>query len=324
MQPFTIALLQLHAHGNDLAANRDKGEDFCRRAAAMGADLALFPEMWSAGYEAAVKWDPDFELWRDPSQWPEAPERDRAVQPLVDVWQDLSVERDGAFVSHFRALARELDMAIALTYLERWDGPPRNAVSLIGRRGDLLMTYAKVHLCDWSMDEATLTAGSDFPVCTLNTAHGDVEVGAMICYDREFPESARILMLKGAEIILTPNACDLEQHRLGQFKARAYENMVGLAMANYAGPRMGHSIAFDPIAFDKQGSRDNLVIEAGEKESIYLAHFEMDEIRDYRRRETWGAPYRRPHRYAALTETGVVAPFVRVNAAGEPYDTTKR
>jgi predicted amidohydrolase len=240
------------------------------------------------------------------------------------MWQDLAVGRDGPFVAHFRELARELDMAIALTYLERWDGPPRNAVSIIDRFGDILMTYAKVHLCDWSMDETTLTAGSEFSVCTLNTAHGDVQIGAMICYDREFPESARILMLKGAEVILTPNACDLETHRLGQFRTRADENMVCVAMANYAGPRMGHSIAFDPIAFDKQGSRDTLVIEAGEREGIYLAHFEMDEIRDYRRREAWGNAFRRPHRYGVLTSTEVREPFVRVNSAGERYDTTKR
>ena len=75
----------------------------------------------------------------------------------------------------------------------------------------------------------------------------------MICYDREFPESARILMLVGAELILVPNACNLEQNRLGQFKARAFENMVGLAMANYAAPRCnGHSMAVSPIAFDTQ------------------------------------------------------------------------
>ncbi len=43
MQPFTVALLQMTAAGNDLAANQAKGDDFCRRAAAMGADVALFP-----------------------------------------------------------------------------------------------------------------------------------------------------------------------------------------------------------------------------------------------------------------------------------------
>jgi predicted amidohydrolase len=42
----------------------------------------------------------------------------------------------------------------------------------------------------------------------------------MICFDREFPESARILMLKGAELILTPNSCPLEENRIGQFRTR--------------------------------------------------------------------------------------------------------
>src|SRR5262245_58338923 len=63
-------------------------------------------------------------------------------------------------------------------------------------------------------EEWTLTPGDDFYVCTLDTEQGELKVGAMICYDREFPESARILMLKGAELILTPNACDMEINRL--------------------------------------------------------------------------------------------------------------
>ena len=45
---------------------------------------------------------------------------------------------------------------------------------------------------------------------------GEVKVGAMICYDREFPESARIMMLKGAELILVPNACPMEINRLSR------------------------------------------------------------------------------------------------------------
>lgn len=72
-------------------------------------------------------------------------------------------------------------------------------------------------------------AGEDFYVADLDTESGIVKVGAMICFDREFPESARILMLKGAEIILVPNACPLEINRLSQLRARAYKNMLGIA-----------------------------------------------------------------------------------------------
>jgi len=106
----------------------------------------------------------------------------------------VAVAADGSFVGHFRALSRELGMAIALTYLERWTGAPRNSVSVIDRWGEIALTYAKVHTCDFGM-EAACTPGDGFPVATLDTAAGPVRVGAMICYDREFPESARILML---------------------------------------------------------------------------------------------------------------------------------
>ena len=167
-------------------------------------------------------------------------------------------------------------MAIALTYLERWPGAPRNTVSLIDRHGEVCLTYAKVHTCDFDHLEASLTPGDAFPVCTLDTAAGPVQVGAMICFDREFPESARILMLHGAEVILVPNACTLEPNRLGQLRTRAYENMVGIALANYAAPRCnGRSAAYDPIAFDpddpaadEHGSRDTCIVEAGPEPGV--------------------------------------------------------
>jgi predicted amidohydrolase len=318
-----VALLQMAACGTDQAANLAKGADFCRRARAMGADIALFPEMWNIGYAGYcdVQATPETDLWRVPELWAAGEvglyEQHREAR---ERWQAQAVGREGAYVSHFRALARELEMAIAITYLEAWPGAPRNTVSLIDRHGALALTYAKVHTCDFDLKEAALTPGDDFPVAALDTALGPVQIGAMICFDREFPESARILMLGGADLILIPNACEMERHRTAQLRTRAVENMMAVALANYPAPDAnGHSMAFDPIAFDKNGSRDNLVIEAGEAEGIYLAPFDLDAIREYRRRESWGDAYRRPHRYAALTAPDVRPPFVRVNERGEPY-----
>jgi len=287
-----IALLQMTALRFDQDANLAKGETFCRRAKEKGADIALFPEMWNIGYTLY-----------DPSR-PDSRE----------IWRAQAIGQQDGFVTHFKALARELDMAIALTYLEKWEGPPRNSVSLIDRHGDIVTTYAKVHTCDFDQ-EAALTPGEDFHVCVLDTEQGEVRVGAMICFDREFPESARILMLKGAELILTPNACELEANRLGQFRARAFENMVGLAMTNYAAPQEnGHSVAYDAVAFDQDGGRDTCIVQAGEKEGVYLAGFDMDKIRRYREREVWGNAYRKPCRYALLASLAVERPFVRPDA----------
>ena len=303
MSLIRVALLQMIACGDDQNANRFKGEAFCRRAHAMEADVALFPEMWNIGYTFY----------------------DRSKPESKEAWQAKAISPEDEFVTHFRALAKELQMAIALTYLERWQGGPRNTVTIIGRSGEIAMTYAKVHTCDFDK-EVVLTPGDDFQVCTLDTGKGSVKVGAMICFDREFPESARVLMLEGAEIILTPNACTLEPNRIGQFRARAYENMVGVAMTNYAAPRNnGHSVAFDGVAFDRDGnSMDTLVVEAGESEGVFLADFDMEKLRTYRAREVWGNAFRRPHCYHLLTSPDVEEPFLRDNAKGEPFDRSRR
>ncbi|GAB4516059.1 MAG: carbon-nitrogen hydrolase family protein [Anaerolineae bacterium] len=279
---FKVALLQMASTGLDQQANLKKATLFCREAAAQGADLALFPEMWNTGY---------------------------TINP------EAALEPDSAYMTHFRALARELNMALAVTYLEAWTGWPRNTVAIVDRHGESLMTYAKVHTCDFSA-ECELTPGDDFPVCMLDTAQGSVTLGAMICFDREFPESARVLMLKGAEIILVPNACDLEINRLAQCRARAFENMVGLAMTNYAAPQHnGHSMALDGIAFaPDETSRDMVLVEAGEAEGVYMAVFDLDALRAYRAREVWGNAFRKPHAYRVLVETGVQAPFLRESA----------
>lgn len=289
-----VALLQMTGCGADRDANLAKGDAFCRRARAIGADVALFPEMWSTGM---TFFDPKL-----------AGDRER--------WQALAITRDDEFIVHFRNLAIELNMAIAITYLEKWNGAPRNSVSLIDRHGEIVLTFAKVHTCEFDI-EAAIAPGDSFRVCVLDTEQGEVKIGFMICYDREFPESARILMVNGAELILTPNACTLDEPRLNQFKTRAFENMAGVAMTNYAAPQNnGHSAAFDGVVYPviDGDSRDTLIIEAGELEDVYIAAFDMDRIRAYRERETWGNAYRRPRLYGRLIAEEVEPPFVRRDA----------
>jgi N-carbamoylputrescine amidase len=316
-----VALLQMTASGNDQQANLEKGDAFCRRARAMGADLALFPEMWNIGYTGfeglPTSDDPEAELWMAPERWRNAPAPAPAEEAARDEararWQAQAIGHSDPYVAHFRRLARELDMAIALTYLERQPGAPRNVVSLISSYGELVFTYAKVHTCAFSEPEASLAPGEAFCVAPLETRAGTVQVGAMICFDREFPESARVLMLQGAELVLVPNACGLEERRLAQVRTRAYENMLGVAVTNYAAPQEnGHSCAF--------GADGMLVVQAGEAEDIYLAPFDLERLRDYRSREVWGNAFRRPRAYAALTAPEVRPPFTRINRHGEPYE----
>src|SRR5215471_20537102 len=145
----TVALLQMKAC-SDLSEPLTKGEAFCRRAQAMGADLALFPETWNASYFFPHLQE---DLWKAPECWQntQSPALDEPDPAAYQRWLDQAVSQNDRFVTHFRELARELSMAIALTYLEAWPPAPRhprNTVSLIDQHGDLVLTYAKVHTCD--------------------------------------------------------------------------------------------------------------------------------------------------------------------------------
>lgn len=289
MNSTKIAMLQLMS-GNTTEENLHIGLRACEKAAEMGADIAVFPEMWSCGYNI--------------------PEDIRELMAL-------SVPRDGEFVNAFGEAAQRLGIAVAVTYLERFEPLPRNTVTLFERTGRRVLDYSKVHTCDFG-DEKRLTAGDDFYTAELDTAGGSINVGAMICYDREFPESARILMLKGAEVILVPNACPMEINRISQLRGRAYENMTGIVTVNYPLGKPdcnGHSTAFDGIAYppDGSGSRDTLVIEAGEREGIYIADLPIDDIREYCRSEVHGNAYRRPGKYGLLLSEERREPFIRAD-----------
>ena len=143
-----IALLQI-APGSTLKENLEKGLRCCKKAKRKGADIALFPEMWSNGYH----------IYGRP----------------VSEWQAEAVSVDSDFVSAFGRLARELDMAIGITLLEKCETAPRNTVVLFDRYGERKFVYAKVHTCDFGA-EHDLTPGEDFYVSTLDTACGPLEV----------------------------------------------------------------------------------------------------------------------------------------------------
>ena len=287
MNEIKIALLQIMP-GDSIDENIRIGIRACKKAKNEGADIVLFPEMWSNGYK---------------------------IVNNIEELKKNAISLDSAYIKTFQTLAQELNLAITITLLEKYEPLPRNTIILFDRFGKQILTYAKVHTCDFDL-EKNLTPGDDFYVANLNTEKGSLKIGAMICYDREFPESARILMLKGAEIIIVPNACPMEINRLSQLRARAFENMVGIATCNY--PKgypdcNGHSSAFDGVAylpFDDK-SRDTCILEAGLEEGIYYATFSLDMMRDYRKNEVHGNAYRHPSKYHLIIDEQINEPFIR-------------
>lgn len=269
MTKFRIALLQL-ATEDEPSANLIKGIEAVKKAKSMGADLALFPEMWNIGYKNNL------------------------------VSQDFAVCIKSEYIKKHQEIAKEQDIAIGLTALFKGNQKPRNSLLLIDSGGQIIMEYHKVHICSFSEPECRLEAGNELMVVPLKFKAGVVNIGAMICYDREFPETARTLVIKGAEIIITANACLLRDDKLvkdarvGQFRTRAFENMVGVAMANYPSPFNGYS-----CAYDVDGSE---LFSPKMEENIYIAEFDIERIKNWRKTEIWGYKYSRPDCYIPVSE----------------------
>ncbi len=295
--PWEMIVMDAEAVKRHQEQNVQRADAFCRQAAGLGADIALFPEMWNIGYAVF----------------------DAKQKNAKEGWLRLAVDNESAYMRHFIALARELNIAIAVTFLQKWNPAPRDTVSIIARSGEIVLTYAKVHTCDFTPTEASLTPGDDFPVCTLHTRVGPVQVGCMICYDREFPESARILMLNNAEVILVPNACGIDQRRTEQLKTRAFENVVAIAMTNYASlPFDGNSQAYDATG------RSLVDPISGGAEKVQIARINLPKLREHQKKTIWGNAFRRPRKYKAIISNKVAPVFERKNFFGQPFDREKR
>ena len=275
-----IAFIQL-IPGKSTEENLSIGKKACIEAKEKGADIALFPEMWSDGY---------------------------ALPQDMDVLQTLAVEKESEFLNTFRDLAVELNMAIGITFLEKGVGKPLNSVIFYDRTGMEILHYSKLHTCAFDAEEV-LEEGDDFYVADLEFEDGSVKIGSMICFDREFPESARILMLKGAELILAPNACPMEINRLSALRTRAYENMVAVATCNYPKGQPdcnGQSTLFDGVPWTREsGFRDMCVFKAPEEPGVYVAELDLDRLRKHRSNDIMGDKFRHPEKYSILSDINV-------------------
>lgn len=274
---FKVAVLQKRSLSKDMSKNIKTIISNMEYAAENNADILLLPECFITGYELPIE----------------------NKNALAD---------DSEHIKMLCAAAKQLQIGVVATAFTQGRTKPQNSAFVIDKGGKVLIKYSKVHTCDFA-DEKCLESGNEFKVCDF---HG-IKIGIMICYDREYPESARILMLKGAEIILVPNDCGAMSPRVQALSTRAYENMTGIVMSNPNGKNQGNSCAFSPICWDRNGvCVDNTIFLADEMtEGLYYASFDMEKLRSYRKREMMGNTFRKVKAYGDLLSGNIDYPFVR-------------
>lgn len=281
MDRFTVALIQHRAVERDAQRNAELAEGFMRQAADAGADFVLFPECFLTSY-----WFPE-PCYRLPPL--------ETLRPRGDfqAWCEAALSPGHPAIERVRAAARACNVGVEVGALMRGRELPRNAALAFGRDGELLSDYTKVHTCDFAW-ERYLEPGEAFKTFLFD----GIRIGTMICYDREYPESGRELMLQGAEIALCPNHCFGMRPRLMELAVCAMQNRMGVAMANIPGDNAGRSCAFHPCVWDDDGrGADTALVLADETfDGMVLATFDLAALRAWRAAEDIGR-YRKPSAY---------------------------
>ena len=181
-RPVTVAAVQMSC-GWDREANIARAEQLVREAAAKGAQVILIPELFETPYFCIEQDSRHLAL----------------AQPL----------QDNAAVRHFRAVARELEVVLPISFFERDQLAYFNSVAIVDADGAILGVYRKAHIPNGpGYQEKTYFSPGDSGFKVWSTRYGRLGVG--ICWDQWFPETARVMALKGAELLLFPTAIGSE------------------------------------------------------------------------------------------------------------------
>ena len=268
MREVTIAAIQMSC-SRDVNENIEKAAKLIRAAAEAGAQIILPSELFERQYFCQER-----------------------RYDYYDYAKPLS-ENDA--VQSMKALAKELGVVIPVSFYEAGEGRQLfNSVAVIDADGEVLGIYRKTHIPDdhYYQEKFYFTPGNTgFKV--FNTRFGNIGIG--ICWDQWFPETARALAVKGAEILFYPTAigsepileCDSMPHWRRCMQGHAGCNLVPVVAANRIGIEtvdpceanggQKSSLKFYGSSFITDNTGE-VICEAGrDTEEVLVAQFDLDE-----------------------------------------------
>ncbi len=267
-EELVVAITQMPCN-RDVDDNLDRAEKLVREAAAGGAELVLLQELFETPYFCA--------------------EQDEKHLTLAQPFEG------NPLIARFAALAAELGVVLPISFFERDHNTFYNSLTVADADGQVLGLYRKSHIPNGpGYQEKSYFAPGDTGFRVFDTAVGTL--GVAICWDQWFPECARAMALRGAEILLYPTAIGSEPQAPDIHSMRHWQRtMQGHAAANImpvmASNRVGVE-SWDELDMTfyggsfVAGAEGEMLVEMGQEAGVAFARFDLDAIRA--RRRGWG------------------------------------
>ncbi|MBO4736946.1 MAG: N-carbamoylputrescine amidase [Bacilli bacterium] len=247
----------------------EKADEFIKTASKNGVDLLLLPELFEGYYFCQIE--------------------------NYDFFAKAEEAKDSKTLKHFQEMAKEYKIVLPISFFEKSGNCYFNSLAMIDKDGSIVDIYRKSHIPTGECyEEKFYFTPGDTGFKVFKTKAGNVGVG--ICWDQWFPETARILALKGAEILLFPTAIgsepvlpkDSKSHWQNVMKGHAAANIMPVMAANRVGVEsMGKSsMKFYGSSFIADQHGDFVEEMNREEEGIRYAEFDLSEIA--KERFGWG------------------------------------
>ncbi|WP_373000783.1 N-carbamoylputrescine amidase [Sulfurimonas sp.] len=254
---------------DDRDSNVSKAEALVRESHANGAQIILLPELFSSLYFCKDMDEKYFSL----------------ATPL----------KNNSLIEQFSSLAKELSVVILVSYFEKSEENYFNSLVVVDADGKVMDNYRKTHIPDGpGYEEKFYFKPGDTGFKVYDTAYG--KIGAGICWDQWFCETARALTLMGAEIIFYPTAIgsepeihlDSKEHWQRVQMGHAATNTVPVVVANRIGEEDGEScsLTFYGSSFITDYTGAKVAEASRDKEEIIYAEFDLQD--NAKQREYWG------------------------------------
>jgi N-carbamoylputrescine amidase len=266
-----IAGIQISA-GPDIKRNIQRAVEMAEVAAEKDARIICYPELF------LTPWFPKKE-----------------DKKFLSLAQDASSET----IKRFRDVSESTKTVLIIPFFESSNGKYYNSAAVYDS-GKLLGVYRKLHIPDLPLyREQFYFSPGDAGLPLFETSQG--KIGIQICWDNLFPEGARVLALKGAEVVFAPTAAALNtrHHWERAISANAFANNMFIFRVNRVGQEDGITFYGRSFCVDPWGEMVSEL--AGGKDAIVLADIDLKEREAAS--ETWGfLKHRRPGEYGDLVK----------------------
>lgn len=281
MRQVQVAAIQM-AMVDSVTDNIKKAESLVRKAAGKGAHIILLPELFMGPYFCQTEDYAHFE---------------RAT-----------TAENNPGIQHFQKVAKELGVILPISYFERSGNVFYNSIAIIDDQGKVIGHYRKTHIpTGESYEEKFYFTPGDSGYHVFKTKFG--VLGVAICWDQWFPEVARILALKGAEILLYPTAIgseptlpvDSQKHWTNAMVGHAACNLVPVVAANRIGVEKAKKSAMTFYGSSFIANYDGQIVKQMDRtsEGFIDATFDLDALD--KTRYSWGVfRDRRPSTYGDI------------------------